>query len=113
MAGWKEVHKGRGDGSAFKQVKGLWDHFADDRTLISCLTGFDPDSKEALSPCKVTLFHEMGCVKLSISDPAGKRVGFVTLSQEYPTIGEALAAALEGGVDWRAAKEPQTGGFRR
>jgi len=113
MGAWKDVHKGKEGGSAFKQVKGLWDHFAEDRTLISALTGYDPDLKDVLSPCKVTLFAEMGLVKASVSDPATKRVGFVTLSQEYPTIGMALQAALEGGIDWRAAKDPQQGGFRR
>lgn len=113
MSSWKDVHKGRNSDGGLKGILALWDHFADDRIIISALTGYDPESKEPLGECKITIFYELGRIKLSVSDPRTKRVGFVTLEPSHPTLGACIVSALQGGLDWRQSKESPQGGFRR
>jgi hypothetical protein len=86
--------------------------FAESRNLRDCLCGWVGEGKDKGYPCKLTLFVEMGRLKISINDPTRKLMGFGTLDLETGLV-DALEHALgDGGIEWRKQKERQTGGYR-
>lgn len=110
MSSWTEVHKGMGNGSELGAVESLQKHFAGSRILLQALTGYVPGEKNTLGRVKVSIFYEMGHVKLCLTDDLGGRLGFVTLDPENGTLEECLEAALAGGIEWRKKPEKQNWG---
>lgn len=111
MSSWSDVHKGPGNGSQLAAVEAAQGDFAGNRTIMECLTGWNGDSKAKLTPCKLSLFYEMGHVKLMVNDPVGGRIGFVTLKPHAEGLAGAVEHALLGGIEWRKAPDKPTGGF--
>lgn len=108
MSSWKDVHKGKAGGSELGAVKAIQAHFAGNRILMAAVTGYDPETESAVPAVKVTLFYELGSLKLCVNSSLDDRLGFVTLRAEDGTLSEAIEAALIGGIDWRKRpKQPQ------
>jgi hypothetical protein len=110
MSSWKDVHKGAGGGSDLGAVKAVQAHFADNRILMAAITGYDPISESAVPVVKVTIFYELGSVKLCVNSPVDERLGFITLKASDGTLSEAIEAALMGGIEWRKRPKSQPGG---
>jgi hypothetical protein len=113
MSSWADVHKGVGNGSELSGVLAACDDFAVNRNLMSCLTGYDRETEQALTPCKVSLFYELGHVKLCVNDTKKERVGFATLQPHPAGLLASIEEALASPLDWRKAKKGDTQGFRR
>lgn len=69
-----------------------------------CLCGFGRDKDGWREGCKITLFWDLGRLKIAVQDPQQNRVGFATLDTARPLI-EALEDVLSSGsIDWRPSK---------
>lgn len=112
MSSWSEVHKGASNGSELGAVEALQAHFAGSRMLLQALTGYVPGEKNACPPVKVTLFYELGSLKLCVNSPVDDRLGFVTLKAQDGSLEDAIEAALSGGIDWRKRPKAAAGGWQ-
>lgn len=112
MSSWKDVHKGKDGGSELAQAEAVQGQFAGNRILMQALTGYVPGEKDAVPRVKVTVFYEMGVVKLCVNEPQTDRLGFVTLDPVHAEIGAAIDAALLGGLDWRKRPKPVQGAWQ-
>lgn len=109
MSSWTEVHKGASNGSELAAVEGCQSNFAGNRILLQAITGYVPGEKTQVPPVSITIFYEMGHVKLCVNDKHGKRLGFVTLTEGHESLAEAIEAALEGRLEWRKKREGENG----
>jgi hypothetical protein len=111
-ASWSDVQKGAENGSELKAVLAVQSQFAGSRMAIPALTGYDPKTSKAVAVVKLTLFYEMGRVKICVNSPLDDRLGFVTLPTDVPDLAAAIDAALAGGIEWRKRPKWEEGASR-
>jgi len=71
--------------------------------MYECLCGYSDEKGKHVPGCKITIFHEMGNLKIAINDPVTGRVGFGVLDP-----GQKLSQAIEelcggSGLEWRVS----------
>jgi hypothetical protein len=79
--------------------------FVRDQNLYDCLAGYENDKGKRVPGCKISLWIELGNVKLCVNDDHYGRVGFAVLNTGMK-LSQAIEEVLEcDGIEWR----PRTG----
>jgi hypothetical protein len=105
MSSWQDVQGSGSDADEGKLARRVAEEFAGSRILIEALSGWPLSGGKPTVPVKISIFCEMGRVKLCINDPARKRLGFVTVVSVGGDLLESIIQALQGEIEWRKAKE--------
>lgn len=89
-----------GDGAKspmFEHNPELWD----------CLAGYEGDKGKRIPGCKMSVWIELGNVKLCVNDDHMGRVGFALLDTSL-TLSQAIEQVLDGnGLEWRPRGKKQ------
>ena len=84
-----------------QHVDGTVPMFTLAQNLYDCLAGFPGDKGKQMPGCKISLWIELGNVKLCVNDDHFGRVGFAVLNTGM-ALGEAIEEVLDGdGLEWR------------
>lgn len=76
--------------------------FVHNPELYDCLAGYEGDKGKKIPGCKVSLWIEMGNVKLCVNDDHYGRTGFAVLDTSLK-LSQAIEQVLDGnGIEWRA-----------